>query len=162
MKLHFGNSGVDVKNPQHVEKLRRFFRAANAHRLALVAHLWITGGSYGREHSEIFLNQLLPEAPDIPVQIAHMAGAGPGYAFDDALGVYAKALAAGDPRTKNLYFDMASNVPEERRPRRPSCSSRSACGRWDSSASCMEPTCPSAPPTRRRPRPGPRCGAGSR
>lgn len=113
MKLHFGNSGIDVKNPEHVEKLRRFFRAANTHRLAIVAHLWITGGSYGPEHSRIFLEQILPEAPDITVQIAHLAGAGPGYGFDDALGVFAEAMAAGDPRTRNLYFDMASNVTED-------------------------------------------------
>jgi predicted TIM-barrel fold metal-dependent hydrolase len=112
-KLHFGNSGVDVKNPQHVEALRRFFRAANDKRLAILAHLWIIGGSYGREHSDIFLNQILPEAPDITVQIAHLAGAGPGYAFDDALEVFANAIAAGDPRTRNLYFDTASNVTED-------------------------------------------------
>lgn len=116
IKLHFANSGVDLKNPEHVEKVRAFFRAANTHRLAIVAHLWITGGSYGPEHSEIFLSQVLPEAPDITVQIAHMAGAGPGYAFDDAVAVYANAMAAGDPRTRNLYFDMASNVTEDASP----------------------------------------------
>lgn len=113
MKLHFGNSGINVKKPEHVEKLRRFFRAANDKRLAIVAHLWIVDGTYGREHSEIFLNQLLPEAPDVTVQIAHLAGAGPGYGFDDAMAVFAEAIAAGDPRTRNLYFDMASNVTED-------------------------------------------------
>lgn len=113
MKLHFGNSGVDVKDPKHVETLRRFFRAANAKRLAIVAHLWVRGGSYGREHSEIFLNQILPEAPDVTVQIAHLAGAGPGYGPDEALAPYAEALAKGDPRTRNLYFDTASCVTED-------------------------------------------------
>jgi predicted TIM-barrel fold metal-dependent hydrolase len=116
LKLHFGNSGVDVKNPQHVEQLRRVFRAANEHRLAIVAHLWITGGSYGREHSEIFLKEVLPEAPDVTVQIAHLAGAGPGYGFDDAVAVFADAIAAGDPRTRNLYFDVATNVTDEEPP----------------------------------------------
>ena len=41
------------------------------------------------------------------MQIAHFAGGGPGYS-DEALEVYAKAIAAGDPRTKNLYFDFAT------------------------------------------------------
>jgi len=41
------------------------------------------------------------------VQIAHFAGGGPGYT-DEALAVYAEAIAAGDPRTKNLYFDVAT------------------------------------------------------
>jgi predicted TIM-barrel fold metal-dependent hydrolase len=106
LKLHFGNSGVDMLNPQHVEKLRRVFAAANEHRLAIVAHLWV-GRSYGRSEAEAFLSQLLPAAPDIPVQVAHFAGGGPGYT-DEALGVFADAITAGDPRTKNLYFDIAT------------------------------------------------------
>jgi predicted TIM-barrel fold metal-dependent hydrolase len=106
LKLHFGNSSVDVRNPEHVEKLRGIFAAANERRLAIVAHLW-TGNEYGRQDAEIFLHQLLPVAPDIPVQVAHFAGGGPGYT-DEALEVFAKAIAAGDPRTKNLYFDVAT------------------------------------------------------
>jgi predicted TIM-barrel fold metal-dependent hydrolase len=106
LKLHFANSRVDVKNPEHVEKLRRVFSQANERRLAIVAHLW-TGRDYGREDAEIFLSQILPSAPDVPVQIAHFAGGGPGYT-DEAMEVYAKAIAAGDPRTKNLYFDFAT------------------------------------------------------
>lgn len=106
LKLHFGNSNVDVRNPEHVEKARRVFAAANEHRLAIVVHLWV-GPGYGREDAEIFLNQILPAAPDIPIQIAHFAGGGPGYT-DEALEVYANAITAKDPRTKNLYFDIAT------------------------------------------------------
>jgi predicted TIM-barrel fold metal-dependent hydrolase len=89
-----------------VEKVRRVFAAANERRLAIVAHLWVDE-NYGREEAEIFLNQILPMAPDIPVQIAHFAGGGPGYT-DEALAVYAEAISADDPRTKNLYFDVAT------------------------------------------------------
>jgi predicted TIM-barrel fold metal-dependent hydrolase len=106
LKLHFANSGVDVRNPEHVEKARRIFAAANERRMAIVAHLW-TDEDYGRKEAEIFLSQILPAAPDIPVQIAHFAGGGPGYT-DEALAVYAEAIAAGDPRIKNLYFDVAT------------------------------------------------------
>lgn len=109
LKLHFGNSGVDVLNPAHVEKVSRVFRAANDKRLPIVVHLW-TLGKYGREHAEAFLARIAPAAPDIPVQIAHMAASGPGYHSDDALEVYANAAAACDPRVKNLYFDVASMV----------------------------------------------------
>jgi predicted TIM-barrel fold metal-dependent hydrolase len=111
MKLHFGNSGVDVKNPEHVEKLRRFFRAANEHRLAIAVHLWTLDKSYGPEHSRIFLEKILPEAPDVTVQIAHMAGAG-RYEYDDVLAVFADAITAGDPRMKNVYFDLTTVVTD--------------------------------------------------
>jgi predicted TIM-barrel fold metal-dependent hydrolase len=112
IKLHFGNSGVDVRNPEHVETLRRVFRAANEHKLAIVAHLWTSDTRYGAEDAKIFLERLLPEAPDVTVQIAHFAGGGPGYT-DEALGVYADAIARHDRRTKNLYFDVATVADQQ-------------------------------------------------
>ena len=114
MKLHFANSRVDVRNPQHVAKLREFFRAANARHLAIVAHLWTFDRTYGREHSRIFLDSILPAARDVTVQIAHMAGAG-RYVYDDAMAVFAEAAAAKDPRMKNVYFDLATVVTESQK-----------------------------------------------
>ncbi len=115
IKLHFANSGVDVKKPEHVEQLRRFFRAANEHRMALAIHLWTLDKSYGAEHSRIFLEQILPAAPDVTVQIAHLAGAG-RYAHDDALAVFADAITAGDARMKNVYFDLTTVVTHQTKP----------------------------------------------
>lgn len=106
LKLHFGNSGVDLRNPNHVATLRQVFAAANARGLPVTVHLW-TGTDYGRADAVVFLEQILPVAPDIPVQIAHFAGGGPGYT-DAALGVYADAIAARDQRTAKVYFDLAS------------------------------------------------------
>ncbi len=111
IKLHFGNSRVDVKDTAHVAKLRRLFRAANGAKLAIIAHLWTFDRSYGREHSKIFLDSILPSAPDVTVQIAHMAGAG-RYVYDDAMAVFAEAAMAKDPRMKNVYFDLATVVTE--------------------------------------------------
>lgn len=110
LKLHIGNSRIDMLNPQHVEKLRTVFRAANEKRFPILIHLWTSAGNYGRAHAESFLNQVLPVAPNIPIQIAHMAATGPGYSSDDAFEVYANAAAQNDPRMKNVYVDVASDV----------------------------------------------------
>ncbi|HEU0012605.1 MAG TPA: amidohydrolase family protein [Longimicrobium sp.] len=110
MKLHVGNSRIDLRSAAHVEALRRFFRAANERRMAIVIHLW-NGPAYGRAEAEVVLNELLPQAPDVAVQIAHLAGGGD--ANHDALGVFADAIAARDPRTRNLWFDVATSVTEE-------------------------------------------------
>jgi predicted TIM-barrel fold metal-dependent hydrolase len=102
VKLHFRSSRVDVLNPEHLEKVRRVFRTANELGLALVVHTNVR--PYGREQVEVFLKELLPAAPDVVVQIAHLWG---GNEFAPAaLGVFADAVAAKDPRTKNLYFDL--------------------------------------------------------
>jgi predicted TIM-barrel fold metal-dependent hydrolase len=112
LKLHFANSDVDVANPQHVERLRAVFGAANQRRMAIVVHLRSTlsrGRPYGAAQARAFIDNILQSAPDIVVQIAHLTGAG-GYddpAVDEALGVYADAIAARDPRMAHVYFEVS-------------------------------------------------------
>jgi len=79
LKLHFGNSDVDLDNPVHVEKLQQVFHRANQHQMAMVVHMRASitkKRPYGRKQAGIFLRDVLPAAPDVPVQIAHLAGAG--------------------------------------------------------------------------------------
>jgi predicted TIM-barrel fold metal-dependent hydrolase len=118
LKLHFSVSGVDLLRVRHAETVRRIFQAVNGHRLAMVVH--VRGGSagYGREHAEKFLD-LLSAAPGVTVQVAHLWG-GEGYS-EAALATYASAVSHGDPRTRNLYFDLGDIgrfVPESAAARR--------------------------------------------
>jgi predicted TIM-barrel fold metal-dependent hydrolase len=114
LKLHFGNSDVNLDIEEHAERTRAVFAAANAHAMAIVVHAHANVDHkrpYGEKQARVFLERLLPAAPDITVQIAHLAGAG-GYdpSTDKALGVYAEAIERGDPRVRHLYFD-ASGIP---------------------------------------------------
>jgi predicted TIM-barrel fold metal-dependent hydrolase len=115
IKLHFGNSDVQLDDPAHLEKLRRIFGAANEHRMAIVVHLRASidrNRPYGPAQARVFLEQLLPLVPDIPVQVAHLAGTGPGYddpPSDSAMAVLAEAVEQGDPRT-DLWFDVTTVV----------------------------------------------------
>lgn len=104
LKLHFTESQVDLRNSQHVETVRQIFAAANARRLPIVVHVGADPIHAGA-NARTFLEQILVAAPDVTVQLAHLWG---GELFsDEALRVYAEAVAANDPRTRNLYFDVA-------------------------------------------------------
>jgi predicted TIM-barrel fold metal-dependent hydrolase len=108
--VHFGNSDVNLDDPIHVARLRSVFHAANEHHMAIVVHMRANMDHhrpYGQKEAAIFLDQLLPEAPDVVVQIAHLAGGG-GYddATDEALTVFVKAIERQDPRIKNVFFDV--------------------------------------------------------
>ena len=118
IKLHFGNSDAQMEIPEHFEKLKKLFQAANRQRMAIVVHMRASiskNRPYGAEQARLFL-ELLSFAPDIPVQVAHLAGTGPG--FDDppahsVLEVLAEAVAKNDPRTRKLWFDVTTvAVPE--------------------------------------------------
>jgi uncharacterized protein len=98
MKIH-RNSKFRTANPEHLEKLKRFFRALNKHRMAVVIHL--------RDMPDVFIDQVLPEGPDVPVQIAHMGSA------LSSLRLFADAITAGKPGTKNLWFDWTQALPIE-------------------------------------------------
>jgi predicted TIM-barrel fold metal-dependent hydrolase len=122
IKLHLGNSDVQLDDPAHVARLRQVFAAANAHGMAIVIHLRANIGKkrpYGAAQARIFLDQVLPAAPDVVVQVAHFAGSGPGY--DDppaqaAMAALADAIDNHDPHANNLWFDVASIVDRDTRP----------------------------------------------
>ena len=155
LKLHFGNSDVNLTNPADAARLREVFALANRQRMAIVVHARTTISKqrpYGAEHARVFLETLLPAAPDVPVQIAHLAGSG-GYdeaGVDDAVGVFVDAIAAKDPRVARLWFDVSgiagsSGTGRARPPASPSASASSV-----SSACCGAPTAPPAAPRRLR------------
>jgi predicted TIM-barrel fold metal-dependent hydrolase len=116
IKLHFGNSDVQLDDPTHVERLRQVFRAANEHGMAIVVHLRASISRqrpYGALQARVFLEQLLPLAADVPVQVAHLAGTGPGYddpPADSAMAVLAEAVTRGSRDTRRLWFDVTSVV----------------------------------------------------
>ncbi|MFL6426974.1 MAG: amidohydrolase family protein [Acidobacteriaceae bacterium] len=111
LKLHFGNSDVDMDQPEEVAKVRAVFQAADEHGMAIVVHMHSSvtrHRSYGAQEARIFLNEVLPAAAHVPVQIAHLAGSG-GYddtGVDEALLVFIDALRKRDPRMAHVYFDI--------------------------------------------------------
>ena len=115
IKMHFGNSDAQMEIPEHFEKLKKVFQSANKQRMAIVVHMRASFSKkrpYGPEQARLFL-ELLSFAPDIPVQIAHFASSGPGYedpAAHSVMEVLAEAVAKKDPRTRKLWFDLASNA----------------------------------------------------
>jgi predicted TIM-barrel fold metal-dependent hydrolase len=112
LKMHFGNSDVDLDNPAHVEQLRRVFQTANKLRMAIVVHMRSSvtkSRPYGAKQATVFLKELIPSARDVTIQIAHLAGAG-GYddpLVDDALSVFVDAVARKDQAMARVYFDIS-------------------------------------------------------
>ena len=112
LHVHFGNSDVNLDNPDDLARVRRVFRAANQHHMALLVHLHANldhHRPYGAKEAQIFLEQVIPEAPDATIEIAHLAGAG-GYddpTTDEALSVFVNAIEREDPRMKSIYFDVS-------------------------------------------------------
>jgi len=130
LKLHFGNSDVDLDNAENVARVRTVFAAANNYQMAIAVHMRTSIDNrrgYGADEARVFLNELLPAAPDVPIQIAHLAGAG-GYEadVDSALGVLVDAVRKQDRRVRNVWSAMSwlRRCPSGPRPRPSAWTSR--------------------------------------
>ena len=104
LKVHFANAEVDLLNPEHVRRVSAVFTATARAKYAIVAHTR-TGPDYGAAQARVVIEKLLPAAPGVPVQIAHLWG-GENFA-PEALAVFAQACAAKERGTSRLYFDVS-------------------------------------------------------
>lgn len=116
LKMQFANSRVNLRDRGHVAQLRRVFAAANAHKMPVVVHVWTgddqVANPFAGRDARTFISEVLPMAPDVPVQIAHLGGSGPRLdpGTEEAMVVLARAAATGEAAMKNVYFDIATNV----------------------------------------------------
>jgi predicted TIM-barrel fold metal-dependent hydrolase len=112
IKLHFGNGGVTLRDSAHAARLVDVFKLAERLRAPVLAHTRARGGmNYGAEDAQLFLDKLVAAAPSIDIVVAHLAYTGPGYpANDGAMAAFAAAAERKDPRMRNVYFDVATNV----------------------------------------------------
>lgn len=110
LKMHFGNAGINLSDTKQLAKLRTVFARANELRFPLIIHLRTIDG-YGGPAVATFLHEVLPTAPDVPVQIAHLGGWG-GYdrTTDEALRVFARTCTDEPELCKNLFFDISGIV----------------------------------------------------
>lgn len=118
IKQHWGNSGVTLRNPAHLARMQQLFALAERLRVPVLVHMRARGGfDYGPEDARIFIEKLLPIAPDVDVIVAHFAGGG-DYSdeLDQIMSVFAEAARRHDPATKNLYFDLAGVVTADASP----------------------------------------------
>ncbi len=111
LKLHFANSDLDLRNSGHVRSLKALFRMLNILEFPVLAHIRTRNTDYGAKDVQIFIDEVLSQAPGISIQIAHMAGWG-GFdnATADGMAEFLAAFAEGRLDAAKVQFDLAAVV----------------------------------------------------
>ena len=115
IKQHWGNSGVSLRNPAHLTRMQQVFALAERLKVPVLVHMRARGGvNYGGEDARLFLDKLMPVAPDVDVIVAHLAGGG-GYSpeYDQVMAVFGEAAQRHSQAARHLYFDVAGVVTSE-------------------------------------------------
>lgn len=116
IKVHLGNAGITLRDPAHLARMQQLFALAQRRSAPVLIHMRARGGTnYGAEDARIFLDQIVPQAPDIEIVIAHLGASGPGYSpqHDEVMAAFAAAAERKDRGMDHIYFDVSSNVTDE-------------------------------------------------
>ena len=116
VKLHFGNAGITLRDSAHAARMSEVFSLAERKRAPILVHMRARGGSnFGAEDARLLLDKLVSAAPSIDIVIAHLGASGPGYSaqHDEVMAVFGEAAERNDPRMRNIFFDVATNVTAE-------------------------------------------------
>jgi predicted TIM-barrel fold metal-dependent hydrolase len=119
IKVHLGNAGITLRDAAHLARMQELFALAQRRRAPVLIHMRARGGTnYGAEDARIFLDQIVRQAPDVEIVIAHLGASSPGYPpqNDEVMAVLAAAAERQDPRMANLYVDVSANVTEDMTP----------------------------------------------
>ena len=111
IKLHFSNSKVNLTDADHIDRLKKVFFAANSAGFSIVIHMRTRNPDYGFQEAQTFIKEVIPSAPDVTIQIAHMAGWG-GYdpPTDKAMEAFVQAVKA-ETLDQRVYFDISYTIP---------------------------------------------------
>jgi predicted TIM-barrel fold metal-dependent hydrolase len=116
IKVHLGNAGVTLRDAAHLARVQELFALAQRRHAPVLIHMRARGGTnYGAEDAQIFLDQVVSQAPGIEIVVAHLGASSPGYPpqNDEVMAVFAAAAERNDPRMANLYIDVSANVTED-------------------------------------------------
>jgi predicted TIM-barrel fold metal-dependent hydrolase len=110
LKLHFRASSVNIRSAGDREKVGRVLREAAKEHIPMVIHLG--GGEFNASDAELFIREVLPNAGDSWVQLAHAGGGMPKQDGNNlqVLRTFGDHIVKDDPRTRHLLFDL-SYVP---------------------------------------------------
>ena len=120
LKLHLANANFRFEDRAQVRALRDVFAAANRLGMPILIHMRSDRRWNGKRNVQIFMNEIMPAAPDVTVQLAHLGGWGGYDRTDDAiLSTFADLCTQQPGRCRHLYFDLAALVLEPPDPKAP-------------------------------------------
>lgn len=112
LKLHLPANGIDLNEPEHVDKLKDMLAYCNENNLPILMHLDDGSGNFGDRQAYDFWEKIIDPYDDLNLVIAHLGTSG-GFnrASDSLLNAFGKLrnddkISCAD----NVYFDLSGAV----------------------------------------------------
>ena len=119
LSVHFGESDVRLRNPQHLARVQELFGEAARRNLPVIAHIF--NGEiqdFGSQDIEILIAKVVAPNPGLRISIAHLGGSG-GATEERALRFFAaliQTVRAHPQVASQVWADCSSVLLTEARP----------------------------------------------
>ena len=111
VKMHFFNSGVDLRNPDHLTRLRELFIDLEDLNMPVAVHLHTRHPAFGGEDVTNFIRDVIAVTPQLDLYLLHMAAwGGPGPDKEGVIDAWTRAVTVGELAAReNIYFELSAS-----------------------------------------------------
>jgi uncharacterized protein len=118
LKLHFTNSDVDLRKPEHVTIIKELLTHADHLQLPVLIHFRSRNPEFGAGDAAIFLEQIVSTLPDLKVQMAHLGDW--GACTETTRSIFNEFIRAFDEKPAlnrtRFYLDLAAVIMTDDNP----------------------------------------------
>src|SRR5690606_35103939 len=116
LKLHLDNSLVDLKNPEHLQKIQELFSHVARRGIPILLHFRSEVPEFGKKDAEILINEVISKSLGLKLQIAHFGGWG---GFDEVTEEVILTFIQAYDKNKdldknNIVFDISGVCVRQR------------------------------------------------
>ncbi len=110
LKLHFHGSGVNLRDPKHLKKVKKIFDYAATEEIPILVHFKNDRKDFGPGDVRLFINEILDKNPGMQLIFAHMGGDG-GFTKETraVLETFAEYFEKGN-NPHHIYFELSGVV----------------------------------------------------
>lgn len=117
LKLHFTNSNVDLRKPEHLVAVRNVLSHAEKLDMPVLIHFLSRNQQFGAADARIFLDEIVSRLPNLKIQMAHLGCGGLTDKMIEMFDAFIEGFEQNQSfNKKNFVMDLAAVISDGSKP----------------------------------------------
>lgn len=117
LKMHFTNSNVDLRNPEHLESVKMVMARAAELDMPVLLHFMSRNPEFGAEDAYILMDEIIARHPNLKIQMAHLGYGGLGDTMLKMFDAFIQRYEDNPQLNKsNIKMDLAAVISDGSKP----------------------------------------------
>ncbi|MEM5773823.1 MAG: amidohydrolase family protein [Anaerolineaceae bacterium] len=117
LKMHFTNSNVDLRNPEHLAGVKKVMAKAAELEMPVLLHFMSRNPEFGADDAFILIDEIIARHPALKIQMAHLGYGGLGDTMMKMFDAFIQRYEANPQLNKdNCKMDLAAVISDGSKP----------------------------------------------